>query len=267
MRVRMPSGQGAAKTATTDPLLLHRVPALLVCDIDGTLVRAGRSAQPGLAKLRRILSQREGRFAFAVATGRSLTEVREVFARFELPQPDAIICRVGTEVHYALDGSHPDHAWQRHLAVGWDESAVRGAMQEVAGITPQPAASQGRFKVSYSVNGAFRLDAVLAALGRLRPRVNVVFSEHRNLDLLPHHASKWQAVRHLCGRWSIRLGTVCACGDSGNDFDMLAQARRAVVVGNHSAELEVLRSRQTLYFSLQIAAAGVLDGLRHWEFP
>jgi sucrose-phosphate synthase len=56
------------------------------------------------------------------------------------------------------------------------------------------------------------------------------------------------------------------CGDSGNDDDMLRGDACGLVVGNYSEELESLKGRRRIYFSKKEYAAGVLDGLNHYNF-
>ena len=55
-------------------------------------------------------------------------------------------------------------------------------------------------------------------------------------------------------------------GDSGNDSEMLVGDTLAVVVGNHSAELESLRGLEQVYFAQAHYAAGILEGLDHYGF-
>ncbi|MBC6946646.1 glycosyl transferase family 1, partial [candidate division KSB1 bacterium] len=88
----------------------------------------------------------------------------------------------------------------------------------------------------------------------------------RFLDILPFRASKGKAVRYLCYKWSIALNHVLVAGDSGNDAEMLRGEMLGVVVGNHSAELEKIRGLKHIYFSPHNHAAGILDGLEHYQF-
>jgi sucrose-phosphate synthase len=55
-------------------------------------------------------------------------------------------------------------------------------------------------------------------------------------------------------------------GDSGNDSEMLVGDTLGVVVGNHSQELENLRGLDQVYFADRCYAAGILEGIQHYQF-
>ncbi len=55
-------------------------------------------------------------------------------------------------------------------------------------------------------------------------------------------------------------------GDSGNDEDMLKGKNNALVVGNHSDELNGLKGKPRMFFSKHEYAAGIIDGLVHYNF-
>jgi sucrose-phosphate synthase len=63
----------------------------------------------------------------------------------------------------------------------------------------------------------------------------------------------------------LQLNKVYACGDSGNDMDMFREPINGIVVGNASEELSHLRTRKKLYVAKQYAAAGILEGLKHFK--
>jgi len=240
---------------------------LLVTDIDGTLIHDQDNAQPGLAQLSDFLASRQGRFLFAVATGRRLALVQDVFQKFALPDPDIVISSVGTAIFYRLDGSQPDTEWAQHLDHEWDADAVRHLASSAPGLRLQHAPSQGPFKVSFLVDGAqFNLTGLHSALGDWLLKINVILTQNKLLDLLPRRASKGHAIRFLARKLALPLEQVLVCGDSGNDIDMLQTTGRALVVGNYSPELEGLRTSPGIYFSREPAAAGILDGLRHYGF-
>jgi len=240
---------------------------LLVSDIDGTLVLGPGLDQPGLPELKEFLAQRGKRFLFAVATGRDLDSARQVLSQFGLPTPDIFIASVGTEI-YDLRGSvKPDTAWAAHLNHRWNAWAARKAVAKVSGLRSQPDGSQRRFKVSYFIERSYRDGAVEAALARHGFKVTVIQSQGCCLDILPRRASKGRAIRWVSRRLGIPSGRVLACGDSGNDLDMLASSAMAVVVGNYSKELDVLRCHRQVWFSSRPAASGVLDGAQRFSFP
>ncbi len=86
------------------------------------------------------------------------------------------------------------------------------------------------------------------------------------LDILPRRGSKGRAVRYISQKWAIPLSQTLVCGDSGNDLDMIANTSKAIVVGNHSKELEHLRENRKVYFAAKESSAGMLEGLNHYGF-
>lgn len=243
--------------------------ALFMTDIDGTLIAEGNPRdQPGLGELKDCLAHRGGRFAWGVATGRRLEIVRRVFDDHDLPAPDFVVASVGVEIHRDLSGTRMDADWTRHIDQRWDAEAVRRIASGLPGLTPQRAASQHAFKVSFQIDGArFRRADLEAALGGLLPDTNVIITRNTHLDILPVRASKWLAIRHLCARWGFPLENLLVAGDSGNDLDMVGDSPRAIIVGNYSDELEPLRGRPGTYFARGHTALGIGEGLRHFGFP
>ena len=65
-----------------------------------------------------------------------------------------------------------------------------------------------------------------------------------------------------------------ACGDSGNDKDMLSGKHRAIVVGNAEPDLKEwlltgkkdLAGPDRLYIADSNMAMGILEGVRHFGF-
>ena len=74
-------------------------------------------------------------------------------------------------------------------------------------------------------------------------------------------------MRFIGNKWNIPLQDSIVFGDAGNDLDMFTGSTRGVVVGNHSTDMEVLRTFKRVYFSKAPSAAGILEGLRHFQFP
>jgi sucrose-phosphate synthase len=64
----------------------------------------------------------------------------------------------------------------------------------------------------------------------------------------------------------LPLRAFLVAGDSGNDLEMLLGDTQAVVVSNHSAELEKLRGLEQVYFAEAPSASGILEGMAHYRF-
>jgi sucrose-phosphate synthase len=94
----------------------------------------------------------------------------------------------------------------------------------------------------------------------------VIYSHNEFLDILPIRASKGHAIRYLAYKWDLPLAQFLTSGDSGNDSEMLVGDTLGVVVGNHSQELENLRGLDQVYFADRCYAAGILEGIQHYQF-
>ncbi|WP_158259424.1 HAD-IIB family hydrolase [Hasllibacter halocynthiae] len=239
----------------------HAVPArprhLLVSDVDGTLT-GDRAAAARFAGWR----AGNGDWGFAVATGRSLTESRAVLRRWALPEPDAFITAVGSEIHLRAEDGRliPDEAFARHLDDGWDRSSLLAALGGVPGLTPQDPVEQRARKLSWFGDAA-AARAARTALDDAGLRARIVHSHGNLIDVLPPNGGKARAMRWLGRRLGVPQRAILAAGDSGNDADMLSAAHRAVIVGNASEELAHLAPRRGLHRAQAYHADGVLEGI------
>lgn len=244
---------------------LYQVKHILITDIDDTLIGDGDA----LARLLAVLARRRSRLGFGVATGRSVESARAVLAEHGVPPPDVLVASVGAELYFG-DARVPDPGWETHIAHRWQREDLSARLAKVRGLTLQEAAAQRPFKLSYYVDALrFRRAALDDALRGCKSRFTLILSgDGHFLDLLPYRASKGQAVRYLAYKWDFAPGAILVAGDSDNDREMLTGSMPAVVVANHRAELADLRRprRSRIYFSTQAYAAGILDGLRHFDF-
>lgn len=240
--------------------LLHAAGAL-VLDLDRTLVGDRES----LAELLPVIQGLRSRIAFGIATGRRLDGALRVLAEWGIAPPDFLVSSVGSEIHYGPDWT-PDESWAAHIRWKWQREPLVRALAGLGGLKPQAPSKCGPFKVSFHVSPRRfpGLAAVEALLRQEGLTARLVYSQGRYLDVLPVRASKGQAVRHLALRWGLPMDAIITAGDSGNDLDLLNGIPRGIVVGNHSPELEVLRTRSGVHFSVHAFAAGVLEGLRHY---
>ena len=62
-------------------------------------------------------------------------------------------------------------------------------------------------------------------------------------------------------RMGIARDQVFAAGDSGNDIDMLAACRNAILVANHSEDLHALRDSSAVYVAHRSHAGGIVEGM------
>lgn len=227
---------------------------LVVCDIDNTLTGCVHSAAKFASWVRR------GRYPFVVATGRTLVEARSILRAWDLPTPAAYITSVGSEIYRT--GPNGLMLWQAYsarLAADWDRPSVKNCL-DALGVIWQPALDQNPAKLSLfgDAKEALRIEATLAA-ERLKARV--IASHGRLIDVMPISAGKANAIAALAAEYGLGMEDCIACGDSGNDLDMLTLCGTAIVVGNATAELSHMAPRPGLLRVTRHHAAGVLQGL------
>lgn len=241
---------------------LTRLKYLIISDIDNTLTGDAEA----LEKLMGILAANRETVGFAVATGRHLASAFELISEKRLMTPDIFITSVGSEMHYGKSRI-PDEEWLTHIGRSWDRRSVEEALAKLPFLTLQEEFKQGPFKVSYYMEREEGdLLRVHEALLEKRCEYNLIHSHDRYLDILPQRASKGKAIRYLGYKWGIDLSNMLVCGDSGNDSQMLKGRSLAVVVGNHTEELDDLKGQRNIYFSDENHAAGIIDGLSRYGF-
>ncbi len=235
----------------------------LVTDIDNTLLGDKSSLQ----KLVTWLRSNTGDMVFGIATGRSLESAVDILKKNRVPFPDVLITSVGSEINYG-SALTPDIGWANHIRHQWRREDLASAMKAIPGIALQKAENQREFKISYIVDPALipPVDVIYQHLQALNLQAQVIYSHNEFLDILPMRASKGHAIRYLAYKWDFPLKQFLVAGDSGNDSEMLIGDTLAVVVGNHSSELEHLRGLEQVYFAEKKYAAGILEGLEHYQF-
>jgi len=246
--------------------LKRKVDHLLVSDIDGTLIEP-KLSNPGLAELKTHLINRTDKMAFAMASGRNLDLVKKVIKEEEFPLPDFIICSVGTEIYYTNGEDYIlDKGWAKFLSGRWKRDDIVNRLKEVKWIKLQEEEAQNPFKISYYYEKEhYDHEELIRVLGTGWYKVNIIPSHGEFLDFIPKRASKGNAIKFLCRKWSIPLGNVIAAGDSGNDVDMFRGPVKGIIVGNRSAELADYETTKSIYVATTAASEGILEGLKHYK--
>lgn len=241
---------------------LIKLDKILVSDIDNTLTGDPEALQEFL----RLLERYRGTMGFGLATGRPIDSAMEFLVQNGIPDPDILISSVGTEIYYAGKAIQ-DLGWAAHIRQKWDRRKIVSLLAELPFLKPQEVDFVREFKVSYLMDpDPSYLARVNDLLTQNRCCYNLIYSHEAYLDILPQRASKGKAIRYLSYKWEIPLENFLVCGDSGNDEEMLRGDPKGVVVGNYSNELEKSRGKRGIYFSQQHHAAGIIDGIKHYQF-
>jgi len=246
--------------------LKRKVENLLVSDIDGTLIEP-KLNNPGLKELKAHLINRTDKMAFALASGRNLRLVKKVIEEEEFPLPDFVICSVGTEIYYTNGKDYIlDKGWSTFLSGRWKREDVENRLKTVPWLKLQEDEAQNPFKISYYYDKEkYNYDELVAALGKGWYKINIIPSHGQFLDFIPKRASKGNAIKFLCRKWSIPLSNVIAAGDSGNDIDMFRGAVKGIIVGNRSVELDHYETTKSIFVAKGSASSGILEGLKHYK--
>jgi sucrose-phosphate synthase len=233
----------------------------LICDIDNTLLGDKNS----LNKMMDWIFVHQQDIAFAVATGRTIESTMNILNKHAIKIPDVMITSVGAEIYYGKK-LVPDIGWSTHIRHLWRRDSLADALSKFSGITLQPDNNQREFKLSYFVKTEMpSINDISDYLHTLKLHANIIYSHDEFLDILPIRASKGHAIRYLAYKWDLPLKNFMVAGDSGNDIEMLAGDTLAIVVGNHSPELDILKNQEQIYFSQAHYAAGILEGIEHYS--
>lgn len=240
-------------------------------DVDGTLT-GDRAA---LDRLATRLRQRRatGKLYLIVSTGRRLEQVVQGIDEEGLPDPDAVICQVGTEIYLPplTEESVPMAAWGGWLLREYSRDQALLFLAGIEGLVMQPDEYNTQLKTScYLDQCADPEKAAEVIRDRVRPhgdRYQVVWSSGRDLDILPASSGKGKAIRFLVEHEGLDPERVVVAGDTGNDASMFLEFEKGVVVANAKPELlELARDlgEGRVYCARQQYAAGVEEGLEHY---
>ncbi len=236
--------------------------AALISDIDNTLLGDANA----LKDLVKWIHRQDEQLAFGIATGRHLESAVEVLKENDVPMPDVLITSVGTEINYG-NNMMRDKSWAAHIRHEWRRDAVIEAMTHFPKIKLQAAENQLEFKASFlaTPNEMPPIEEIQAFFARLKLRAQLIYSHEEFLDILPIRASKGQAIRYLSYKWGLPLECFITSGDSGNDTDMLTGDTLGIAVGNHANEIAHLKEDNQVYFANGHYAAGIIEGLEHYQ--
>jgi len=236
---------------------------VLITDVDNTLT----GDREELTRLIEVLRQAGERVAFGIATGRNLELTMRELRKWKVPVPQILITSVGSAIYYSRHLLR-DRSWEKHISYRWSPDAIRKVLTDHPALKLQGPEGQDDYKVSYYVDSKHKVDVsdIRRMLRRSRLQASVILSHDAYLDILPVRASKGTALRYFCNRWNIPPERCLVAGRSGNDVEMLTGNTLAVVVGNRDEELEALRGEPRIFFASACHAAGILEGMDHYDF-
>jgi len=237
---------------------------LFSSDLDGTLLGNPEATQRFKAVWQKLPD--DVRPLLVYNSGRLIDDLRRFITNGQLPSPDYYISGVGTQIFEAKTGQMLEE-FNRLLDAGWNSERVVAIASAFPGIRKQPDEFQHNYKSSWFLENASaeQLKELERQFRTADLTVNVVYSSHRDLDVLPKQGTKGGALLWLCEHLKIPLESVLVAGDTGNDSSMFRlPGVRGVIVDNAQPELFEATVDIPIYTARQVLADGVLDGLRHF---
>lgn len=237
----------------------------LISDLDGTLI--DEHSHKDLSSFSKWIETNHDQIVFGVATGRNQELTRQALEKFDLPEPDVIICSAGSELYYTKDFI-ADSGWESHISYRWNRNKLETILSKLPKLKLQEEEAQWKYKLSYYVTKDFNQDDlayVFKVLDDNKIKANILLTDNTFLDVLPSRASKGNALKYLSFKWKAPLEHFITAGNGGNDIDMLKGKTKGIVVANYSPELEPLRKSKDVYFAQATLSEGVLEGINHYQ--
>lgn len=228
---------------------------ILATDLDGTFLGGSAEARDWLTRHFRDAAERQ----LLYVTGRSARSVTQLVGEGVLPQPDAMICDVGSYIAHA-DGAPYEGALFDDIKQRWGDrsEAVTAALAPLKGLRLQEF--YGPHRVSYYFDTPDVLQEAQATVEALG--CDGLVSDNKYFDVLPQGVNKGTTLKRLMQEWGVPDEQVLVAGDTLNDLAMLASGLPAVVVGNaEPALLERLPPSDRILRAKQHGTDGILEAL------
>ncbi len=244
---------------------------IVASDVDGTLTGDRAALDRLAARLTELRAS--GRLRLIYSTGRRLEQVVSGIADEGLPEPDAVICQVGTEIYVSpLSQDLPTlEAWRELLLREYHREEAEAFLEAIPGLRMQPEMFNTELKTSCFLDECPNPEAAAQEIRRrvapFANRYQVTWSSGRDLDILPASSGKGKAIRFLLEILDPGHENVVVAGDTGNDATMFQEFPRGIIVANAQPELvevaEELNHHQ-IYRATHSFAGGVEEGLEHF---
>lgn len=235
---------------------------MLCTDLDGTFIGDDDS----MYELLKVIEDKDILLVFS--TGRHLQSVMQFVHDKEIQIADACTCMVGTEVYFARKVELIlSNNWSRIISHGWEREKIARLLADIKELVWQDEEWQTEFKASYFLreNQTEVLQEINWRMQEAELKAHIIYSSDQFLDFLPPLSGKSEAVRYVADNLRVRKRNVIVCGDTGNDLDMFKAGFKGVIVGNAHAELKSFEG-DNAYHAVAPYAAGIIEGLRHFNF-
>ncbi|HBN79030.1 MAG TPA: hypothetical protein DD473_25095 [Planctomycetaceae bacterium] len=260
--------------------------AILASDLDGTLIPL--DGQPEQQRDLQHLGQslKENRIPLIYVTGRHLQSVEKAQQEFRLPEPDWVICDVGSTIcrRNAIGKLEPLHEYAKHqheIVKACPRTDVLQYATKIPGLREQEAFKQGPYKLSFYADET-QLSEIEQNLQELLKDQQIPwslicsvdpFNRDGLVDLLPQDISKAYALKWWADFAGYEDSQIVFAGDSGNDYAAFVSGFRAILVNNTNQKIvdQVAQEHHKLgytnrmYHAKSSATSGVLEGCRAYQ--
>lgn len=237
---------------------------MLVCDIDGTIAYNGEFSDGIKECIDKV--EKDG-IKFVIATGRTFLSASKVLKPLNIKNP--IICYQGGTVQMPKTGEVlMQHILERNLALEildylkkeeniYPNVYINGnlhAEKETNGIlryvkiqnipyrivedisTLEFKGVNKLLAITEDANQTIRIEKALKE--RYGDKIYCTRSTPFYCEICNPKVSKANAVKFLADMWGIRREEIMACGDEGNDIEMVKEAGIGIAMGNGNEELK-----------------------------
>ena len=238
--------------------------SMFISDLDGTLlgnpeaIRAFREAWESIpAKTRPQL---------CYTSGRRLNGVLRTVQRAGLPSPDFIISGLGTSI-YDCKNQVVLKAFAEILEEEWDLEKVDHTVRECTNAQKKLPHHQSQYKSTWYWTAATAKDIehLRRHLDNAGVEAVVVYTKARDLDIIPRHANKGNALKWLLRHLDIDPARCIVAGDTAFDSGMfLINGIQGIVVDNAQPELLGAILGCNIFEASSPVTIGVLEGLKYY---
>ena len=88
----------------------------------------------GLNEFKQWIADNKDKVVFGVASGRNKEITQHAFAKYDLPDPDILICSAGSEIYYT-EKFIPDNGWESHIDYQWKRNELQNALIKISGYS------------------------------------------------------------------------------------------------------------------------------------
>lgn len=232
---------------------------VLATDLDGTFLHGSNTSRLALKDL---IEENRSSVLLVFVTGRGVESVKDTFSDPLVPKPDIIISDVGATV---VDGANlqPINEIQNIVAAQWPGTdIVRAALSVFPYLTEQIVPQSNRLSYFVAENKVTKeLYEMVESLG-----CTTLFSAGMYFDVLPKNASKGAALNLLVEHFDLDSNRVLTAGDTLNDYSMLSEKYKSVIVSNaEQGLLDMIPADFNVFHASAPGAEGILQAIEHYN--